>query len=376
VTASFRIDGILGDRPLAEVSEPAVAVADQARSLLAVAGAYGHEPQTLAPVVAVYDTTDLTCRALTRARFPVHALAFHPTLPLLAIGTGQYDGGYFFRGELLRLDWETGVATSLLEEPDGREVLGLEWLTDRELRVLLAPPDDWKDREARVEGHVAVLHRADWRAVPKQSITYADLAGPRVAAPRPDGRAEAARLVAALAPEADPRRHVRAVEELPDGRVLATLDGMGLEAWLPTGERQWTVPDAKGGQEIVVAPDGQSAWVGLVRPEWEDRPRSAPSPGGRARRTSPVPASRPGMAASSMPARSTTAMGCSRAALSWCGGMRSVASRSGCSGPTRWPPTWMPTGRSSMSLTATVRSLPSTSRTGECAGVIASSSVR
>ncbi|MDX2296630.1 MULTISPECIES: hypothetical protein [Streptomyces] len=36
--ASFRIDRILGDRPFAEVGEPALTVRDENRGLLAVAG--------------------------------------------------------------------------------------------------------------------------------------------------------------------------------------------------------------------------------------------------------------------------------------------------------------------------------------------------
>lgn len=96
--------------------------------------------------MAVYDSHDLSCRAVLRCRFPVHALAFHPTLPLLAVGTGSYDGGYFFEGELLLLNSETNVTVSSFEDGIGREVLGLEWLDDHDLRLLLAPPDDWQDK--------------------------------------------------------------------------------------------------------------------------------------------------------------------------------------------------------------------------------------
>ncbi|WP_435593601.1 hypothetical protein [Nocardia sp. bgisy118] len=67
------------------------------------------------------------CRALLGARFPVHAMAFHPSLPVLAVGSGRYDGGYFFEGELLLLDLETGAIKSLIEDYyGGRQVLGLE----------------------------------------------------------------------------------------------------------------------------------------------------------------------------------------------------------------------------------------------------------
>ncbi|MFG2909806.1 hypothetical protein ACGF13_32705 [Kitasatospora sp. NPDC048286] len=220
MTSPLRVLRVLGDRPFAEVGRPALAVPDEGRGLLAVAGERGFARTA---TVGVYGTGDLGCRAVLRTRFPVHALAFHPHAPLLAVGTGAYDGGYFFEGELLLLDWETGATTSLLEHDFGRKVLGLSWLDDRALRVLMAPPDDWKDRKAHVEGHVAVLRRPDWRTTAPRSVTPADLAGPRVPAPRPDGREEARRALAALSPDWEPRRHVLAVEELPDGAVLATL---------------------------------------------------------------------------------------------------------------------------------------------------------
>ncbi|UGT43642.1 hypothetical protein LTV02_09765 [Nocardia yamanashiensis] len=125
-------------------------------------------------------------------------MAFHPTLPLLAVGSGSYDGGYHLEGELLLLDLETGKVTSLIEHWSGREVLGLQWLDDDRLRVQMSPPDDYRDENAWVEGHVAVVHRADWRSVPSNSITGYELAGPRVPLPRPDKRADAGRRIGEL----------------------------------------------------------------------------------------------------------------------------------------------------------------------------------
>ncbi|MER7668343.1 hypothetical protein ABTY61_07725 [Kitasatospora sp. NPDC096128] len=257
-TPFLRVDRILGDRPFTEVGDPVLAVADRGRGLLAVAGAI--ERRGVAPV-GVYRTDDLACLALLRSRDRVHAMAFHPTLPLLAVGTGGYDGGYFFTGELLLLDLETGAHASLLEHEYGRKVLGLEWLDAQELRILLAPPDDWQDRAAHVEGHVAVVRRPDWRAVPPRTVAPAELAGPRVPAPRPDGREAARRALSGLAADWDPRHSIRAVEALPDGRILAALDAVAVESWLPSGQRQWAVPDEWGGRDLVVAADGRSTWV-------------------------------------------------------------------------------------------------------------------
>jgi hypothetical protein len=275
VSDSLRIERILGDRPFAEIGEPVLAVVAEDR--LAVAGEFVHEFRW-APV-AVYDTSDLSCRAVLRAGFPVHALAFHPTLPLVAVGAGSYDGGYFFKGELLLLDLDTGTAKSLFEHEFGRQVLGLEWLDDQELRVHLAPYDDWQDRDARVEGHVAVVRRQDWSRVAPASIESDELAGPRIPMPRPDNRAHAYAVVNRLSPGIEPQRNnVRAIEVLSDGRTVAALAGVAGECWLPSGELQWRVPDDNGpysgGQDLVVTPDERSVWSGLVRPAWQDSPQS------------------------------------------------------------------------------------------------------
>ncbi|MFF2194405.1 hypothetical protein [Streptomyces sp. NPDC058157] len=270
MTYSFSVDRILGDRSFAEIGHPTLTVVDGRQGLLAVAGTHRFSEH---PTVGIYDTAALSCRAQIRSRLGVQAMAFHPTLPLLAVGTGAYDGGYFFGGELLLLNLRTGTTVSAFENMDGRQVQGLEWLDEQRLRVLVAPPDDSQDEEAHTHGHTAVVRRSDWSLVPPRSITPNELAGPRVPAARPDGRAAACRLVTELGPDWEPRLAVQAVEELSDGRILATLDGVQLECWLPSGERAWAVPDDEGGREIAVARDESSAWVSLMRPARHDRRR-------------------------------------------------------------------------------------------------------
>ncbi|MGW2205269.1 outer membrane protein assembly factor BamB family protein [Streptomyces sp. NPDC001774] len=262
MTFPYTVDRILGARSFAEIGHPGLTVSDAGRGLLAVAGTHDFSDH---PTVGVYDSATLSCRALVRCRDHVRAMAFHPTLPLLAVGTGTYDGGYFFSGELLLLDLATGTSVSAFEDAPGRQVLGLEWLDAQRLRVLTAPPDDHQDEAAHTHGHTAVVRRTDWAAVPPGSVTADDLAGPRIPAARPDGRADAYRTVTDLGPDWEPRLAVAAVEELADGRVLAALGGVRLECRLPSGERAWAVPDAEGGREIAVTGDGSAAWVSVVR---------------------------------------------------------------------------------------------------------------
>ncbi|MFG2964054.1 hypothetical protein ACGFZS_12330 [Streptomyces sp. NPDC048288] len=177
------------------VGDPFLVAHYEQRGLVAVAGTHAHGKAT---PVAVYDSRSFVRRAFIHSRFPVHALAFHPRHPLLAIGTGRYDGGYFFEGELLLLHLKSGAVTSLIENEFGRQVLGLEWLDAQSLRLLMAPPDDWQDEAAHENGHVAVVDRADWTAVPARSLSGRDLAGPRTLSPRPERGEAAQRAVATL----------------------------------------------------------------------------------------------------------------------------------------------------------------------------------
>ncbi|WP_190139338.1 hypothetical protein [Streptomyces longispororuber] len=200
---SSSADRSRSDDPFAEIGDPVLAVADKRRGLVAVAGAHEYDQ---AKTVGVFHVAGRARRWLLHSQHPVNAMAFHPTLPLLAMGSGAYDGGYYFEGELLLLHLETGTALSLIEHHLGRQVLGLEWLNEKDLRVLMAPPDDWKDGQAHEEGHVVVVRRADWTAVEAKSLTGRDLAGPRVPAPRPDHR-EAARQVVDRLRATRTRRH-------------------------------------------------------------------------------------------------------------------------------------------------------------------------
>ncbi|MEV6978523.1 hypothetical protein [Kitasatospora sp. NPDC093806] len=268
---------VLGGGPFAEIGKPTVAVPDEAHGLVAVGGSVGNLSWPGRYVdgwhghrVGVHGLDDLGCRLLVRSRWPVLDLAFHPHLPLLAVGTGAYDGGWFYEGELLLVDLESGATVSALEYP--REVRRVDWREDgRALRLALAPHDDEDDESPETHGFAVTVERDDWRAVADRTVLSTEQVGPRVEAPhRPDGVKEAAReLLTALAAEQGiawhPRRRVWAVEELSDGRVLAALEGVKLESRLPSGELEWSVPDPDGGCELSVAPDQRSAWVNLAR---------------------------------------------------------------------------------------------------------------
>ncbi|MEU4090521.1 PQQ-binding-like beta-propeller repeat protein [Streptomyces aureus] len=267
---------VLGDEPFAETGLPCVAVLDGRSRRTAVAGDVGHlqwsgngtaDSRWTGNRIGVYDRDTLRCEHLVASRYPVNALAFHPTLPLLAVGTGSYDGGYSFEGELLLLHLDSGTVVSAL--PHGREVLDVAWHSETELRLVLAPCDDWENPDAHAQGHTVVIARDSWGAVEPRNIGPEELAAPARPAERPDHREETRRLLAGLAEAAGrrwaPRRRVWAVESGADGRVLAALDGVLVESWLPSGEREWAVEDEEGGRQLVFAADGTSVWTNAER---------------------------------------------------------------------------------------------------------------
>ncbi|MEU8777067.1 PQQ-binding-like beta-propeller repeat protein [Streptomyces sp. NPDC048606] len=268
---------VLGDGPFAEIGEPARAVVDGRSRTVAVGGDLGYvqwsgsgtaDSRWTGYRIGVYERDGLRCRHLVRSRYPVRCLAFHPALPLLAVGTGRYDGGYAFEGELLLIDLDSGAVVSALEHP--REVLDVRWRDASALRLVLAPYDDHENPRAAEQGHTVVVDRADWSAVGPRGVGARELRAPAHPFVRADHGAPARRTLADLAtgaggPPWSPRRRVWAVEGMRDGRVLAALDGVLAEAWLPSGERCWAVEDEEGGRQLVPASDGASVWTNAER---------------------------------------------------------------------------------------------------------------
>ncbi|MGI5168611.1 hypothetical protein ACQEU3_30120 [Spirillospora sp. CA-253888] len=274
MSGDLTVRRVLGDHAFAEIGFPTAAAVGEPRGLVVAGGRVGPprwQPGTLggdrsAYRIGIYGLDDLRCRFLLPSRWPVNTIAFHPVLPLAAVGTGDYDGGYLYQGELLLLDLASGEARSLLEEE--REVRSARWRGERRLDLVLSPRDD----DHRDDGpcFAASIVRDDWA----EPVRRAEIDEEPV--PEPADEREAAeralRRLAAWRGEAEwsPRRQVRSVEPLRDGRVLAALDGVRLESWLPSGRREWSVPVDGGGRRVVVAPDERSAWVEVQwAPGWD-----------------------------------------------------------------------------------------------------------
>jgi hypothetical protein len=122
----------------------------------------------------VYRVDDLRCVHLFTSRWPVNAFAFHPSLPLLAVGTGSYDGGYAYEGQLLILDLRTGHRVSVLEHP--LMVEALAWSDPSTLAVVFAPLTDEDEDGAPPRSIQATLVRDDWDTARPRMISWSGLA--------------------------------------------------------------------------------------------------------------------------------------------------------------------------------------------------------
>lgn len=275
---------VLGEGPFREIGRPARVTAVERHGCLLVAGRLGHvawrgkgewRPWRL----GVYDSVTLRLRHLVPVRHPVTVLAPHPRLPLVAVGSGTYDGVWHFRGGLLLLDLVTGRVTDLLART--RKVVHLAWEDGRALRVTLSPEDQDGGLGTVFEKTVAL---DDWTRAPEGLIDPDDGTFRRIgrtAVPRPRDEDAARALARLTGGRRQWRRPVHDVAVLPDGRILAACGGPNeLECWEETGVLRRAVPvtgdvpgrtTAAGAGRVLPAPDGASAWVTGVGYDLDER---------------------------------------------------------------------------------------------------------
>lgn len=79
------------------------------------------------------------------ARYAINDVAIDASGNSVAIGTGSYDGGFFFEGELLQWHWRSGQCRSLLAE--SREVLACRFTVRGSIEALLRPRTDEDESE-------------------------------------------------------------------------------------------------------------------------------------------------------------------------------------------------------------------------------------
>ncbi|MBB4957324.1 hypothetical protein [Micromonospora polyrhachis] len=211
----------------------------------------------------MYESADLTCLRHITTRWPTNVIACHPTLPLAAIGTGSYDGGWFYEGELLLLDLTTGTTVSLLADP--REVRQLVWRDSQTLDLVLAIPCDEDEERFGTTSLACSIRRDDWDRAAAGMLRMPYGEAPVPDRPRTEP-AVAVTIIERLCQERGlrwvNRRGVWAVDSLSDGRIVAALEGVRLECWSSTsGESLWRLPVDGAGCQVKVLPEGRTALV-------------------------------------------------------------------------------------------------------------------
>ncbi|HEX6526668.1 MAG TPA: hypothetical protein VF070_42625 [Streptosporangiaceae bacterium] len=286
-TSLLRVDRIFGAGPFREIGRPLVADLSPDGEVIVACGDlgplqwHGHSVSGGAGryryMLAVYQAGDLSCVHLVPTRWPAQAIAFHPALPVVTVGTGSYDGGYCYEGELLFLNLTTGTVVSLLEWP--REVRMITWRNERTLDLVLAVPTDEDAERLGTTSVACSVQQDDWDIAADGMLWY-----PREESPVPDGEppdpAAAVTLVDQLCRERgvtwEARRAVWAVRVLPDGRILSTLEGVALECWPPHSDQaEWRLPAEGGGCQVHVPPEGRTAFtLTQTAPRWSRTART------------------------------------------------------------------------------------------------------
>ncbi|GKQ36655.1 sialidase family protein [Streptomyces sp. A012304] len=271
---------LIPDDPFPEVGHPFTTVVSADGRWLAVACSV--TGRNGGGRVAVYRTSDLALWDQFVLERGIEDMAFHPALPVLAVGTE--DGDEFERRGGLHL-YEPGTRRRADAALPDVGVTGLRWLDARRLEVTFAAPVvDYEDlgRDAYTR---RVVERDDWATAAgpdtdASAALEALVAGERVPVDIDRERPGAAdltrpqRYLAELAAERGRtwtrRAGVAVVHALRDGRVLtAAQGGTLLECWSPDGGELWSVPapeDAfqRSGCRLYVTPDERTVWITVL----------------------------------------------------------------------------------------------------------------
>ena len=278
------LQSVFGGDAFAEVGEPTGIYSSPDGRYLAVAGTVddyawsrgGYGPATtLLHRVVVYDTGNLDPIADTNAgRYRINDVAWHATEPIVAIGAGEYDGGFYFKGDLILWDLDNQRSArpfSLDGYPFGRQVVscaferdgslsiqampvgGTASLTYYRVRSLSIPESTWRRFEDRVippfdhfdETEIA---RTGWEVVEELWPSTVPIMSELGAIAKGHGRSY------------EPRWMAWDVAWAPDGRVLAVRNGTALEGWRRDGTLEFRVPHRSDGTRVTVSPGGNRAY--------------------------------------------------------------------------------------------------------------------
>lgn len=144
-------DRELMTRRFPEIGKPYRLFRDPSGEQVAICSSFDHlawpgricyEKQAFFHRVSLYDSSLQRRVAVLdlAGRSKINDVSFHPERPEMLIGTGQYDGGYCFEGQLLHWNWVSGSCDSLLSE--SREVVRCRFDKDGSVSFVLRPRNE------------------------------------------------------------------------------------------------------------------------------------------------------------------------------------------------------------------------------------------
>jgi hypothetical protein len=286
-SSPFRIlqESVLGETAFAEVMEPTGVFEQHENNLVVITSGFryrwwpGRDTRFNAIVphrVSVYDKTTLRCiGVMDRSRFRINDIAFHPRLPLVAIATGDYDGGYRYEGNLLLWHVETGHLRSLLSfdgyRDGGPEVTRCSFDDAGDtLDLIVRPGTDEEEERTGTSFFRLNVSFDDWLAVRDRDFRLQDAEREPLPAMtvdegyrRQDPLATRQRLNE-LATEADKRFEERwGIWDLgwAGDQLLVTRNQTALERWDSTGDRLDEFPSDLNGMQLLIDELHNVAWV-------------------------------------------------------------------------------------------------------------------
>jgi hypothetical protein len=152
------IESELTPSRFSEMGEPYRLFHDRDRGLVAVASQMphlGYPGHGLFPDAApavhrlgIYNRRAGTMLGSISTKYPINDVCFSPFGENVVIATGSYDGGWFFRGYLLRFRWRTNEIEQLLGQ--SREFVACRYDQEGTITALMRPDNEeeyWNELE-------------------------------------------------------------------------------------------------------------------------------------------------------------------------------------------------------------------------------------
>ncbi|MFD3450149.1 WD40 repeat domain-containing protein [Microbacteriaceae bacterium 4G12] len=282
-TYQLLMERILGNACFSEIGKPSGIYWSADKSLLAIASSFdwlqwsGREIDTKSKSklkfknrLCVYHADTLKLVGVVDGiEFPINSVSFHPNNHILAIGTGSYDGGYFFKGKLLIWDIQTDEVHSHFNE--SREVTQCKFSEDGEtLYIVIRPEYDGVVDGLDLQYDYYTYGTANYfEKVSVDTLSILDMETTGIHQPYDkqelkDVYKELTSLASPLFPMYENRGYIWDVL-INDREIVSVCDNRLIEKWTTEGNRIRKVEGINEGRAVEIAGDlhGNSFWINV-----------------------------------------------------------------------------------------------------------------